>query len=604
MGNDRTQENSPNQLQEPLYSQFENIDIERNVEREDISKGTFKDQYNYEKKDPKDFYDYIININTFSQKPNIKWLIEKKAELKDIPMPENDNKIEENINDNNQKIEEINEKKELNEENINENIKDNIEIKKKDDDIDIDDNDKAVIGILGFGNVGKSYLLSLFTKQELPSGYSIHTKGISIKKIKDFIILDSEGIDAALTKKNISKELYPKENLLNKNINESDALIEMIARDKKAVELFIQDFIIEKSHILVIVVGQLTLREQKLINNVVKTAKENKSIYVIHNLKNFYSKEQISDYIENTFKKNIFFQQGQTLTEQIYKGKAFLKNKEDVFDGYFIETYNNSITVQHFIMGSNVKESQNYYYNKTVKDYFEEKFSSFIKKEFNVFKELKNFIADSGWKYIESSESYKNPFSKEDISIEKDGEIKYISIKNEKNRIKKCIMNQLGYSHFYGALYRPNYTCYVDNNKEKKEKRLIIDINAPGEGFEFNKKYRENDTNDSNKIILSFTGNKKLIEYDDSEILESKMDSGDFRIDICLERDKTYPKDGQIKIKNLVGIVRYIYPLVDDSNPEKEKKSIKVDYSQKEKEKAKDKKDKKENKDEIINEKE
>ena len=600
MGNDRTQENSPNQLQEPLYSQFENIDIERNVEREDISKGTFKDQYNYEKKDPKDFYDYIININTFSQKPNIKWLIEKKAELKDIPMPENDNKIEENINDNNQKIEEINEKKELNEENINENIKDNIEIKKKDDDIDIDDNDKTVIGILGFGNVGKSYLLSLFTKQELPSGYSIHTKGISIKKIKDFIILDSEGIDAALTKKNISKELYPKENLLNKNINESDALIEMIARDKKAVELFIQDFIIEKSHILVIVVGQLTLREQKLINNVVKTAKENKSIYVIHNLKNFYSKEQISDYIENTFKKNIFFQQGQTLTEQIYKGKAFLKNKEDVFDRYFIETYNNSKTVQHFIMGSNVKESQNYYYNKTVKDYFEEKFSSFIKKEFNVFKELKNFIADSGWKYIESSESYKNPFSKEDISIEKDGEIKYISIKNEKNRIKKCIMNQLGYSHFYGALYRPNYTCYVDN-KEKKEKRLIIDINAPGEGFEFNKQYRENDTNDSNKIILSFTGNKKLIEYDDLEILESKMDSGDFRIDICLERDKAYPKDGQIKIKNLVGIVRYIYPLVDDSNKEKEKKPIKVDYSQKEKAKAKDKK---ENKDEIIKEEE
>ena len=286
------------------------------------------------------------------------------------------------------------------------------------------------------------------------------------------------------------------------------------------------------------------------------------------------------------------------MTEQIYKGKTFLKNKEDVFDRYFIETYSNSITVQHFIMGSNVKESQNYYYNKTVKDYFEEKFSSFIKKEFNVFKELKNFIADSGWKYIESSESYKNPFSKEDISIEKDGEIKYISIKNEKNRIKKCIMNQLGYSHFYGALYRPNYTCYVDN-KEKKEKRLIIDINAPGEGFEFNKQYRENDTNDSNKIILSFTGNKKLIEYDDLEILESKMDSGDFRIDICLERDKAYPKDGQIKIKNLVGIVRYIYPLVDESNKGQEKKPIKVDYSQKEKAK-----DKKENKDEIIKEKE
>ena len=48
--------------------------------------------------------------------------------------------------------------------------------------------------------------------------------------------------------------------------------------------------------------------------------------------------------------------------------------------------------------------------------------------------------------------------------------------------------------------------------------------------------------------------------------------------------------------------MRYIYPLVDESNKGQEKKPIKVDYSQKEKEKAKDKKDKKENKDEIINE--
>jgi len=38
--------------------------------------------------------------------------------------------------------------------------------------------------MIGLGNVGKSYLLSLFTGEELPTGDSIHTKRISIKKNK------------------------------------------------------------------------------------------------------------------------------------------------------------------------------------------------------------------------------------------------------------------------------------------------------------------------------------------------------------------------------------------------------------------------------------
>ena len=71
-------------------------------------------------------------------------------------------------------------------------------------------------------------------------------------------IIRSE-VSTSLTKSNISEDLYPKEGLLEKEINESDGLIQTIARDKKAVELFIQDFIIDKSSILFIFVGQLTL---------------------------------------------------------------------------------------------------------------------------------------------------------------------------------------------------------------------------------------------------------------------------------------------------------------------------------------------------------
>jgi hypothetical protein len=47
----------------------------------------------------------------------------------------------------------------------------------------------------------------------------------------------------------------------------------------------------------------MILSEQKLINRVVNETNNN-TIFVIHNLKNLYSKDQIENYIENTFKKN------------------------------------------------------------------------------------------------------------------------------------------------------------------------------------------------------------------------------------------------------------------------------------------------------------
>ena len=78
-----------------------------------------------------------------------------------------------------------------------------------------------MIGVIGLGNVGKSYLLSLFLGEDLPTGDSIHTKGISIKKSDKLIILDSEGMEAPLTKSNISKDLYKMDDFANKEINES-----------------------------------------------------------------------------------------------------------------------------------------------------------------------------------------------------------------------------------------------------------------------------------------------------------------------------------------------------------------------------------------------
>ena len=64
--------------------------------------------------------------------------------------------------------------------------------------------------------------------------------------------------------------------------------------------------------------------------------------------------------------------------------------------------------------------------------------------------------------------------------IKKENDIVFLKIKNN-TRLKKCLINELGFSSFYWALYSPNYVCYLENEKEnEKEKKLIIEINLYG----------------------------------------------------------------------------------------------------------------------------
>ena len=551
-------------------------DIKRpdNYEKDDeILKGSYEDRFKVEDKDPLKFYDMIINIDSFSKKPEIIWKIETKQNVKisdDIfeQKKEEEDSINMNIRENNEdKIKKELEGKEMHNTSSNE---DNI----------------IVIGVIGLGNVGKSYLLSLFTGEELPTGDSIHTKGISAKKLNKLLILDSEGVEAPLTKRNISQDLYPKEDLSNKEINESDTLIQTIAKDKRAVELFIQDFIIDKSSILVIVVGQLTLTEQKLINRIVNQTNKN-LIFVIHNLKNLYTKDQINNYIENTLKKNIFLN-FETFSEQNYK---INKNINGEFNKYYVETFkineNLEKKVVHLIMASNVKESEAYYFNKTVVDYVRAEISSYNEgKNFNLIEELKQFLIKKAEKYTESKDSFNPPFSMKDIRIEKEGNFDCIKIKND-STLKRCLINQLGFSSFYGTLYSPNYICYFDeNNNNEKEKKLVIEINLCGKSYDINPPKREEIPDEGNKTIISITGTKKLKEYKNIEVLEgSTMDSGNFRIDIIFDSNKyKFKPESKVKKEKKKGVVRLIYTLLNDDNEDgSEMKALNFDFSKKEK---------------------
>ena len=132
----------------------------------------------------------------------------------------------------------------------------------------------TVIGIIGNLNVGKTYILSKILNYKLPSG--LRTKGISVKYPMNYgpnwIALDSAGSDSPLSE---SEEF----NLDFKNKSQ-DELIEYVS-DKKITEMFLQNFILFSSNLLIIVVGQLTYSEQKLIERIKGEVQKQRVIFII-----------------------------------------------------------------------------------------------------------------------------------------------------------------------------------------------------------------------------------------------------------------------------------------------------------------------------------
>ena len=196
------------------------------------------------------------------------------------------------------------------------------------------------IGVIGNSNKGKSFLLSKISGIKLPIGTSIRTEGLSIKypQIEDhsnrnIALLDSAGLETPVLKGEQKKleENYIEEEKSNIIISEKELFKEK-CRDKIITELFLQNYIINYSDILIIVVGVLTYSEQKLLNKIkseIKKGKLNKTLYVIHNLKTYTSIKQVENYIKDILLKNATFdlqkQQKVSTKEDDNKGEIIMK---------------------------------------------------------------------------------------------------------------------------------------------------------------------------------------------------------------------------------------------------------------------------------------
>ena len=320
------------------------------------------------------------------------------------------------------------------------------------------DDPTIIVGVIGNGNKGKSFLLEKLSEYEIPKGFNVKTEGLSIRygveRDHKLAIIDSGGQETPLLTNELNNENDNLKDIMNEN------KFEEYWRDKLITELFIRKFIIYKSDILITVIGNITLHEQQLLEKIKKEVK-NKQIYVVHNLKNFQTHEQVEDYIENTL-KNLF---DINITENTYQN--FLKNengiKEDCFSKYFIEKGKNGQDEKnntvHLILVNDYSEISVYYNKPTI---------TFLKKVMEVEKSRKTFhIINECKKFLKdlSEEIIEEKINEDSICVEEiDKNNDKIYIKNQENiTLKKFVIDEMGYTlNDKGSL--PKYSYYVKNN--------------------------------------------------------------------------------------------------------------------------------------------
>ena len=325
------------------------------------------------------------------------------------------------------------------------------------------------IGVIGNANKGKSFLLSKISKMNLPSGMSIKTEGLSIKypdtsifKDRNIALLDSAGLETPVLISNGELEKEKKNELFREK-----------SREKLITELFLQNYIVNNSDILIVVVDSLSFSEQKLLMKVKREMERSKRtipLYIIHNLKTFVSKEQVKDYIENTLLKSATF----TLEKGNNISTELKENKDEVYNYYEIDQDKDKSQKIFHLIYANESSPAGKIYNPYALNFIERSYQNITGLQpFDVIGSIKE-------RYIKVSKDIIEKTEKDErVTMESfdNNDPNLIKLKNENEIIlKKCLIDELGFSNFKANGFEPMYNIF----KNKENTKIIVRVEIPG----------------------------------------------------------------------------------------------------------------------------
>ena len=439
------------------------------------------------------------------------------------------------------------------------------------------------IGVIGNSNKGKSFLLSKISKIKLPTGTSIRTEGLSIKypelegyTDRKIVLLDSAGLETPVLKDN-EYEIIKNENdnsndySIIDNGNQSQNLKKDLkeyfkekSREKLITELFLQNYIIHNSEILILVVGIFTYSEQKLLNRIkteIERAKIDKPLYIIHNLITYTSISQVNEYINEFLLKSVTFdlEEGHNISTRSINQNGI----------YFYEKKSNP-KIFHLIFANEESEAGKYY-NQFTLNFLENSYQNVTDlKTFDVIKTVKE-------RFLEISKDIIDEPKNIEFKFDDNENEKCIKLNSKDNIIlKKCLIDELGFSNLKGDGFEPKYSYY-----KKDKNTLIIFLECPGICSLTPDVYYEGVYN-----IIKLSG----IKYKDKEPLKfednifNTREFGKFSLEIPLKTEEFLISDIEpiekndngifiitVKIKKKMSFRSFVEPDVENKNENPDK---------------------------------
>lgn len=210
---------------------------------------------------------------------------------------------------------------------------------------------------LGETNKGKTFIINLLTYNNLKSGSEYKTEGISCKfsdfeyeysnnekndsvEPEKFLLFDTAGRSEPLL-------IEPNERLeIKDNLKR---IVETNYRDLRISEEFLKNVLIKNSQIIIFVVNQLTLAEQIFLYEL-KSQPKFEQLFIIHNLFNFQTREDLESYIDSTIVRSIYFD----MSKNYFPINHNNKNNNNL-PYYFVENQDNNgekSIINHFILGN------------------------------------------------------------------------------------------------------------------------------------------------------------------------------------------------------------------------------------------------------------
>ncbi|KAL4442567.1 hypothetical protein ABPG74_006969 [Tetrahymena malaccensis] len=333
-----------------------------------------------------------------------------------------------------------------------------------------------IVGMQGQRNQGKTFTLNSLINENFPSEYYINTPGICMKyqsiNDRNIIYIDSEGANGPVQIDYENNKDY--QNLIKnqENNEQDDKNIQLVNKYvirkhqyQKVTEQMQQEFVISNSHILIIMLTNITQEDVNLIHSIQSYLKKEKNstqkrIFVMHNLKDFRQQECVELYIQNL--KSLFPLRQQQVTT--FEGSQYKYNS------VFIDTiYKN---VNHLFM-ANQHSQAGEIYNKFALDYLKEEIAQFRGEiKFNAAEKFQDYLNNNIQKYLTLKIEEQQNLSKKKELFEFNKEQNIIQLKKNCKIVEPKELQM----DIFGYLQREFAYSIVKNGQKLY---LLVDIPGP-----------------------------------------------------------------------------------------------------------------------------